>query len=107
MSKRCEFSKPEIGLNRGRCHQCKVIKKTPLRYTFFGFGVCGVRQDYLAMLLEDLHVTLKVALASFSRLWRLAGLATLLAQQNGADYHRTFEHQASVKVSEFLITSLT
>ena len=31
-----------MGLKRGRCHQCRA-KKAPPRYTSFGCGVCGVR----------------------------------------------------------------
>ena len=33
----------EIGLKRGRCHQCQLMKEKPPRYTLFGCGVCGVR----------------------------------------------------------------
>ena len=33
----------EIGLKRGRCHQCQLNKRKPSRYTSFGCGVCGVR----------------------------------------------------------------
>ena len=33
----------EIGLKRGRCHQCQLTKRKPSRYTSFGRGVCGVR----------------------------------------------------------------
>lgn len=32
-----------IGLKRGRCRQCQLVKREPPRYTSFGCGVCGVR----------------------------------------------------------------
>ena len=37
----------EIGLKRGRCHQCLPARKRPPQSTSFGCGVCSVRLPVL------------------------------------------------------------
>ena len=40
----CELERvTKIGLKRGRCHHCQLMKRTPVHSTSFGCKVCLVK----------------------------------------------------------------